>query len=721
MYSGFIPISFGFNVEVSKIEQPTIIGNGNTLYVGGSGPDNYSMIQDAIDNASNGDTVFVYDDSSPYYENIVIDKSINLVGEDKDTTIIDGSGTFTVIEVCTDWVNISGFLIQNPGFSYGWGIDLISNYNCIKGNKVSNHHTGISLRYSCSNLIKGNIVSNCYWGVHLEYYSNNNIIDNNTINSGKKDGILIWYDCDSNIFTNNTIWGNNESGIDLFFYCHNNIITNNNIYSNKEDGITAIDTNNNHISGNTITGNDEFGISIGGTNNTVSFNTITSNGQHGIYLGGSYNTVSYNTISKNIWRGIELYKERNHKILGNIISKNNLGIWLRESEKINIESNVFIDNGLFLSASYNNSVVNNSVNGKPLLYQENKRDVIIDIDAGQIVLIKCDNITVKNQNISNTSVGIYLELTNNCYFLNNNISNSVYGIKLWQSNNNKIINNTLANNEYGIYNTHSHDNIIKNNNISLNYYGIYYIHSYDNIIKNNNISLNYYGILLPSCDKYSSNKNNTIVKNLLIKNIKGIYIRLYNNDDNIIFHNNFIKNSKNAYDRCSNIWDNGYPSGGNYWDDYTGEDNDGDGIGDTSYLISGSNNEDRYPLMYPTCNVPPNEPIIDGPTSGKQNTEYDFIFNSTDLNEDPVMYIIEWGDGDTELTKYSDSGEEIMLKHNWSKKGNYTIKAKAKDINDAESDWTEFEIKISNPRTRTWLRFFDMFPILQRILNYIVK
>ena len=62
---------------------------GKTLYVGGSGPGNYSKIQDAINNASDNDTVFVYDDSSPYYENIVMDKPINLIGENMNSTVID--------------------------------------------------------------------------------------------------------------------------------------------------------------------------------------------------------------------------------------------------------------------------------------------------------------------------------------------------------------------------------------------------------------------------------------------------------------------------------------------------------------------------------------------------------------------------------------------------------------------------------------------------------
>ena len=76
--------------------------NRGTLYVGGGGSGNYSKIQDAIDNASSGDTVFVYNDSSPYYENVVVYKLINLIGEDKETTIIDGGGSGNTIELSSN-------------------------------------------------------------------------------------------------------------------------------------------------------------------------------------------------------------------------------------------------------------------------------------------------------------------------------------------------------------------------------------------------------------------------------------------------------------------------------------------------------------------------------------------------------------------------------------------------------------------------------------------
>lgn len=77
-------------------EEHYAFSNGNILYVGGSGANNYTSIQDAIDDAENGDIVFVYDDSSPYYECIIINKSIELKGENKYTTVIKYRNTTSI-------------------------------------------------------------------------------------------------------------------------------------------------------------------------------------------------------------------------------------------------------------------------------------------------------------------------------------------------------------------------------------------------------------------------------------------------------------------------------------------------------------------------------------------------------------------------------------------------------------------------------------------------
>ena len=118
-------------MEKQRIFQ-TIRLESSTLYVGGTGPENYTKIQYAIENSSNSDTVFVY--NGTYYENVYIDKSIDLIGENKDTTIVDGSGTDKVIHAVASEVYISGFSLQNSGTSfYDSGI-FVQNTN--KGSSV---------------------------------------------------------------------------------------------------------------------------------------------------------------------------------------------------------------------------------------------------------------------------------------------------------------------------------------------------------------------------------------------------------------------------------------------------------------------------------------------------------------------------------------------------------------------------------------------------------
>jgi len=106
--------------------------DGNILYVGGSGPENYTAIQDAINDASSGDLVFVYDDSSPYCERVLVDKSLLLIGENPETTIIDGELAGSVVNITASDVVISGFTIQN-GYE---GIYIQTDHNIIENNII---------------------------------------------------------------------------------------------------------------------------------------------------------------------------------------------------------------------------------------------------------------------------------------------------------------------------------------------------------------------------------------------------------------------------------------------------------------------------------------------------------------------------------------------------------------------------------------------------------
>jgi len=114
-------------------------------------------------------------------------------------------------------------------------------------------------------------------------------------------------------------------------------------------------------------------------------------------------------------------------------------------------------------------------------------------------------------------------------------------------------------------------------------------------------------------------------------------------------------------------------------------------------------------------NSQPNPPKINGPNTGKTGVVYNFTFNATDPDNDPVMYYVNWGDNSIEWTEYSDSGLEITLKHTWMKKGDFIIKAKAIDNYGYESNWTEYSITISKEKSIVnsfFLRFLDRHPIL---------
>jgi len=208
--------------DIEKSSSPT--SRGNWLYVGGSGPGNYTRIQDAINASSDGDTVFVY--NGTYYENVVVDKSINLIGEDKNITIIDGNGSRDVILLTrfSEGVTINGFTIQNsgtPGFLGGISIQN-AGYNIIYGNIITKNWNGIIIYYSDGNIISENVITDNDDGIQIIRSSSNNI----TGNVIKKNvGDIEIDDSHLNKVVKNLITGQ----VLIYGLCNNNIISKNNL------------------------------------------------------------------------------------------------------------------------------------------------------------------------------------------------------------------------------------------------------------------------------------------------------------------------------------------------------------------------------------------------------------------------------------------------------------------------------------------------------------
>ena len=122
--------------------------------------------------------------------------------------------------------------------------------------------------------------------------------------------------------------------------------------------------------------------------------------------------------------------------------------------------------------------------------------------------------------------------------------------------------------------------------------------------------------------------------------------------------------------------------------------------------------------------TPPNASTIDGPTQGKYRDEYDYNFSAVDPDGDNVYFWIEWGDGKVEewIGPY-ESGEEVTIAHIWWKRGTYTIRAKAKDVFEMESDWSTLEVTMPmNQQANSWwfLQFLQNHPRMFPILKYLL-
>jgi parallel beta-helix repeat protein len=243
-------------------EKPLPTSRGNTLYVGGSGPENYTRIQDAIDNASDGDTIYVYHNLSPYHENILINKSINLIGENKANTIILGDYNIA-INIKSNNVKVSRFTIKISGLN-SIGIYISSDFNEITDNIISESATGIQLYYASNNQIYKNLITNTTGlGIYLQVESSNNSIYKNSIKYTGGGGMLIFYSSSNNFIFRNLV--EHGRGIFIWYQSNSNYIFTNSIENNSDTydgGISLYQSNSNVIYKNNIVNNTHNGINL---------------------------------------------------------------------------------------------------------------------------------------------------------------------------------------------------------------------------------------------------------------------------------------------------------------------------------------------------------------------------------------------------------------------------------------------------------------------------
>lgn len=266
-------------------------------------PNYYLTIQEAINHANEGDTVYVKE--GIYYENVLVNKSISLAGESRDTTIIDGRGYGIVIQVIEDNVAINGFTIQNSGSSLvhdpycDAGIMIASDRNNISGNSIRNNKIGIYIYDHDYNTILNNNITNNGLGINVRGFyltpAYNNISGNNITNNTY--GIYFAYSSNNNISGNN-ITANQGDGMG-FDHCSNNTLSGNDITANRDEGIFLSSSSNNAVSGNNLEGNDRCIWLVCCSNNSISGNNIRNNGV-GVRLDYSAdNSIYHNNFIHN--------------------------------------------------------------------------------------------------------------------------------------------------------------------------------------------------------------------------------------------------------------------------------------------------------------------------------------------------------------------------------------------------------------------------------------
>jgi parallel beta-helix repeat protein len=268
----FILISSGFiGILIFSTDDLTVSG-ATILYVGGSGPGNYTKIQTAINNANNNDIIRVY--TGTYYENVIVTKTLKIIGNGTDNTIIDGGLIGDTVKITANGVEISNFNITNAGTD-GIFLDKVSNCKIFNNTCILNDWYGIYLDTSSNNTINNNTcLSNYYDGIWVDESKNNKLINNNC--SDNDDGIRLT-DSPINTLINNTCTSNYKNGIKLW-HSSNNTLNNNTCTSNYDDGINLFSSSDNELINNTCSLNYLDGINLDeSSDNTLINNTCSDN------------------------------------------------------------------------------------------------------------------------------------------------------------------------------------------------------------------------------------------------------------------------------------------------------------------------------------------------------------------------------------------------------------------------------------------------------------
>ena|GEM_PF-1484559 len=510
----------------------------------------YATIQEAINapETLDGHTILV--DAGVYYENVVLNKTLSLIGENKVSTVIDANNTGNAVTIEADYCIVENFTIQNGGF----GVVIMGN----------------STKRYLGNVVVGNAFRNNVDAIGLSTCDRNVVANNTFEGNGGFNVIVGWvnpfatWDVTSN---NNTITRNNMtegiSGV-LILYSHHNIVSENNIINTTDQGITFLSKS--YYAGPPIV-----------TNNSICNNVIV-NCTFGLIMSsesyrglGSLNNVSGNIV-RNTEVGVYIYDSGNNTITNNDIVDNAFGMYLDSENNLlrlnKMHSNVynFVNywDVLPFSRMQDSPLINdidatNLINGKRLYYLLNQSDLNINPstypDAGYLVVRNCTNIKIENMSFSNNGVGLAFHGCSNITIANVTVNDNLVGISATDLTDSEVRNSVFQRNLHGCQvidgeNITISNNVILNNTIHqlLSKVSSYLVLTQRSMLE---LTVSYMNRPISNGIYLELIRNSTIIDNLVSQNEIGIYLVhvSYN-----VFKNNTMTNNTYNFGVGGHLW-----------------------------------------------------------------------------------------------------------------------------------------------------------------------
>ncbi|XHH07969.1 MAG: nitrous oxide reductase family maturation protein NosD [Candidatus Bathyarchaeia archaeon] len=526
-------------------------------------PSEYASIQQAIDAANAGDTVFVK--AGTYKEKIVIDKPLILKGQDKTNTFIVSEDSGAIVQVSSDNVEFSGFTVRHDGSGRGYAlwywssgkaaIHLLNVEDCnIYDNLFVSRGCGIWLYNSHHNSVHDNAVSECDYGITLQQSSQNRLT-NNTLTDNSNG--LSFMSSSGNVLKQNKLTGNSYnleiSSDDLSGYI--NSVDESNLIENKPVVYWADKTS------QKVPMDAGVVILVNCRNVTVDGLTLTPSTQTAIVLAGTQGCHVTNCQISNSSIGIQLFNTKFDLVYGNTLNVANIGIQSNGNGTVIQNNKITAATGISIGGYYQ-TVVGNDINMEQTSYFG---------DYAVTCTGSYNNISL-NQ-MQNAMRGISITASNNVFY--GNSLDNCNDVLLEKANYNFIVKNTLTKTRINIQ--EGSENVLCANKLTKSS-GIYIRLGHNNTIYANSLENGWVGVQWSSKAEYVTN--------------------------NLFYHNNFINNKsqigKSSSSYAVNFWDNGKE--GNYWSDYNGGDWNFDGLGDTVYELKsyydGSDGEVSYVCGY---------------------------------------------------------------------------------------------------------------------------